>query len=136
MRFWFKPRYITLSEEIPFKEKRELEQSIANVLVPVLPPESFVRRLRQDIVAEAARQQAAKTAVAPGASEQRMPRILRIIGLVGGGILYVVGGIAVWLLWRHSDEEGPAHVGVVPSATDSKRPPATTAATTAALSTS
>jgi hypothetical protein len=135
MRFWFKPKYITLSEEIPFEEKRVLEQSIAKVLVPVLPPESFVRRLRHDLVAEAERQQATKAASdGAGAFEQRMsrriPRILRVIGLVGGGILYVVGGVVVWLLWRNSDELEPARGKVAPPATDSKRSP------TAALSTS
>lgn len=131
MRFWFKPKYITLSEEIPFEEKRVLEQSIAKVLVPVLPPESFVQRLRHDLVAEAERQQATTaTPEGVGASEQRIPRILRVIGLVGGGILYIVGGVVVWLLWRNSDEQEPAHGKVARPVTDSKRPP------TAALSTS
>ncbi len=119
MRFWFKPRYITLSEEIPFEEKRALEQSIANVLIPVLPSEAFVRRLHRDLVAEAERQQAASTA-----SEQRTPRILRLVGLVGGGILYVIGGVVVWLLWRHSDERERAQVNIGTSTTESQRPSA------------
>jgi hypothetical protein len=114
MRFWFKPRYIILSEEIPFEEKHALEKSIANVLVPVLPSDAFVRRLRQDLVAEAERQQTAE--------EVSESRILRVIGLVAGGILYVVGGVAVWLLWQHSDDGESSRTNIKTATTDSKRP--------------
>lgn len=114
MRFWFKPRYITLSEGISFEEKRALEKSIANVLVPILPSDAFVRRLHRDLVAEAERQRAAE--------EVSEPRILRAIGFVAGGILYVIGGVAVWLLWRHSDDGEPTRANIKTATPDSKRP--------------
>jgi hypothetical protein len=80
--------YIVLQENIPAEEEQALGQMVARAMPPVAPPATFVEQLRRDLVAEACCHYDV---------EQRRHRMTRAVGLVGGGVLSVVGGVALWL---------------------------------------
>ncbi len=78
-------------------EQAALERALPQVLVVVAPSDKFVAQLGQHLT-EAARREAA--------AEQRRDRQLRTAGLVGG-VVSVLGGLVVWLLWRRLHPKAP-----------------------------
>jgi hypothetical protein len=84
-------KYIILGESFLPREKQALEHSISVALVPASPSEFFVSDLEQQLIDEAKRHQQDQQALLQG---------LRVVGLIGGGLLSVVGGVLMWLLWR------------------------------------
>ncbi len=83
----FKPRYITLQDSLSEQEQAQLAQAITAALPPQQPSEAFVRELERRLLL-AARRQAAMTV-----ARHEQPRL----GIIGGGMISVVGGLAVWL---------------------------------------
>ena len=81
--------YIVLQENLPAEEEQALGQAVASAMPPVAPPAAFVEQLGSDLVAEARRHYDV---------EQRRHRVTRTVGWVGGGVLSIVGGVALWLL--------------------------------------
>jgi hypothetical protein len=81
--------YIVLQENLPAEEEQALGQVVARAMPPVAPPVAFVEQLGSDLVAEARRHYDV---------EERRHRVTRTVGWVGGGVLSVVGGVALWLL--------------------------------------
>jgi hypothetical protein len=90
--------YIVLQEHIPAEEEQALGQIVARAIPPVAPPAVFVEQLGRDLVAEACRHYDV---------EQRRHRVTRTVGLVGGGVLSVVGGVALWLLVQRKRTVAP-----------------------------
>ncbi|MBN1875893.1 MAG: hypothetical protein JXA33_16845 [Anaerolineae bacterium] len=80
---------------ISLEEQGKLHHAIVNVLPPVSPTESFVTQLEQALLKEGR----SLPALSPSLS------LLQTIGLVLGGILPIVGGIAAWVLWRRRQRE-------------------------------
>jgi hypothetical protein len=81
-------RYIVLQESMPAEEEQVVGQVVVRTLPPVAPPAAFVEQLGSDLVAEARRHYDV---------EQRRHRVTRTVGWVGGGVLSVVGGVALWM---------------------------------------
>jgi len=81
-------RYIVLQENIPAEEEQALGQVVVRTMPPVAPPTAFVEQLGSDLVAEARRHYDV---------EQRRHQVTRTVGWVGGGVLSVVGGVALWM---------------------------------------
>ncbi|MGC9393548.1 MAG: hypothetical protein ACP5J4_01690 [Anaerolineae bacterium] len=82
-------RYIVLQENLPAEEEQALGQLVTRAMPPVAPSDAFVEQLGSDLVAEARRHYDV---------EQHRHRVTRTVGLVGGGVLSIVGGVALWLL--------------------------------------
>jgi hypothetical protein len=81
--------YVVIQENVPPREERAIERAVVTVLPPVQPSQAFVQQLGADLLEEARRQREA---------EQQSNQTLRIFGMVGGGLLSVIGGMALWLL--------------------------------------
>lgn len=92
-------QYIVLQENIPAEEEQALGQYVARVMPPVVPAAAFVEQLGSDLVAEARRHYDV---------EQRRHRVTRTVGLVGGGVLSVVGGVALWWFVQRKRADAPA----------------------------
>ncbi len=91
----FKPRYITLQDELTEQDQVMLEQAISTSLPRMIPSDTFVRELESRLLAEARRRQTVMTVAKHDHSH---------LGIIGGGLLSVVGGLAVWLyLNAHKD---------------------------------
>ena len=91
-------RYIVLQENIPAEEEQALGQVVVHTMPPVAPPAAFVEQLGSDLVAEARRHYDV---------EQRRHHLTRTVGWVGGGVLSVVGGVALWLFVQRKREGVP-----------------------------
>jgi len=100
-------RYIVLQESIPAEEEQVLGQVVAHAMPSVAPPAAFVEQLGDDLVAEARRHYDV---------EQRRHRVTRTVGWVGGGVLSVVGGVALWFFVQRKRGGVEGAPGVVPPA--------------------
>lgn len=97
MRFKSKA-YIVLQEDMSPEAEEALGQAVVDALPPVLPPRAFVNELGCNLVAEARRRQD---------TEQQRHHVARTVGIVGGGVLSVVGGFAIWFfVQRHQKDDG------------------------------
>jgi hypothetical protein len=83
-------KYVVLQDHVPLREQRAVERAIISILPPVHPARAFVEQLNQDLVTEARRQYETRAA--------KTNQTLSFLGLFSGGVLSVVGGIAIWLL--------------------------------------
>lgn len=90
--------YIVLQENIPAEEEQALGRGVAHAMPPVAPPAAFVEQLGSDLVAEARRHYDV---------EQRHHQVTRTVGWVGGGVLSVMGGVALWLFVQRRREGAP-----------------------------
>jgi len=90
--------YIVLQESVPAEKEHVLEQVVVHALPPVAPPATFVEQLGSDLVAEARRHYDV---------EQRRHRVTRTVGWLGGGVLSVVGGVALWLFVQRKRTPAP-----------------------------
>jgi len=90
----FKTDYVVLQEMLPPQEQTAAEQALQEVLVPIAPSRAYVTRLGQDLKVAARSKQAAKQSWLP-------------LGVVGGGLLSLVGGLILWLLVQHDEQESP-----------------------------
>jgi hypothetical protein len=96
-------KYIILQDLIPVEEQWAIERAVIQVLPMVKPSQHFVAQLSEDLLAEAMRQSAG---VRQQATRQRnTAQLLKLLGLLGGGLISVIGGMSIWLLVRRSDEE-------------------------------
>ena len=86
-------RWIELpaAPELALEEERRIAETAAQFMIPTAPTSQFVSRLGQQL-ADAARREIE--------SRHRREQGLRIAGIVGGGVLSVAGGVALWLLLR------------------------------------
>lgn len=101
--------YIVLQEDLSSEEEEALGQAVADVLPPVAPPRAFVNELGRNLVAEARRRQD---------TEQQRHHVARTVGIVGGGVLSVVGGVAIWLfVQRHQKDNGVKIAAPAPAPT-------------------
>ena len=102
--------YIVLQENIPAEEEQALGQIVARAMPPIVPPAAFIEQLGSDLVAEARRHYDV---------EQRRHRVTRTVGWVGGGVLSVVGGVALWWLVQRKRAEttgaSPSPVAAYPA---------------------
>jgi len=90
-------KYISLGEGLLPREQQALEHSIRVALAPASPSEFFVSDLEQQLIDEAKQHQQDQQALLQG---------LRVVGFIGGGLLSIVGGVLMWLLWRrHQTQE-------------------------------
>ncbi|MBN2392700.1 MAG: hypothetical protein JXR84_18360 [Anaerolineae bacterium] len=90
--------YIVLQENLPAEEEQALGQAVADAMPPVATPAAFVEQLGRDLVAEARRHYDVT---------QRRHRVTRTVGLVGGGVLSVVGVVALWLFVQRKRTVSP-----------------------------
>jgi len=97
-------KYVVLQEHVPLREQHAIERAVVSVLAPVHPTRAFVEQLNQDLVAEAWRQYETRAA--------KTNQTLSFLGLFGGGVLSVVGGIAIWLLVQREHEKTGADLSV------------------------
>lgn len=88
-------------QDLPSPEEEALGRAVRRALPPVAPSRRFVEALHRGLVAEAGRQHAA---------ERQFNQSMRALGLLGGGLLSIVGGVAVWALWqrRHGQTQPKA----------------------------
>ncbi len=100
-------RYIVLQESMPAEEEQALRQVVVCDMPPVVPSPAFVEQLGSDLVAEARRHYDV---------EQRRHRVTWTVGLVGGGALSVVGGVALWFFVWRKRAIAPSPVAVSPVA--------------------
>ena len=98
--------YIVLQESIPAEEELVVVQAVALAMPPVAPPAAFVEQLGSDLVAEARRHYDV---------EQRRHQVTRTVGWVGGGVLSVVGGVALWLFVQRKREGAPGMAATPPA---------------------
>jgi hypothetical protein len=90
--------YIVLQESISVDEEEALKQAAVNALSPVSPPHAFVEDLGRNLIAEARRRQD---------TQQQRHHVARTVGIVGGGVLSVVSGFAIWFfVQRHQKQNG------------------------------
>lgn len=89
-------------------EQLALEKAMAAALTSGVPSERFVAHLGQQLAETARREQLA---------QQRREERLRTAGLFGlvGGIFSLLGGLAVWLLWRQRRKEGAPASKLLPA---------------------
>jgi hypothetical protein len=92
-------QYIVLQEDVSVKEEQALAYCVAHAMPSVAPAAAFVEQLGSDLVAEARRHYD---------MEQRRHRVTRTVGLVGGGVLSVVGGVALWWFVQRKRTDAPA----------------------------
>ena len=90
--------YIVLQENIPAEEEQALGRVVVYTMPPVTPPAAFVEQLGSDLVAEARRHYDV---------EQRRHQVTRTVGWVGGGVLSVMGGVALWLFVQRKRAVAP-----------------------------
>lgn len=90
-------KYVVLQDYVPLREQRAIERAVVSALPPVHPTRAFVERLNQDLVADARQQYETRAA--------KTNQTLNLLGLFSGGVLSVVGGIAIWLLVQREHEE-------------------------------
>ncbi len=90
-------RYVILQDYVPLQEQQVIERAVVTVIPPVKPSQTFISQLSQDLVAEARRQEEAR--------RKSVNQALRIFGIAGGGILSVLGGIVLWLLFQQPRDE-------------------------------
>jgi len=90
-------RYVVLQEYIPPREQRAIRRAVVRVWPRVRPGRAFVEQLNRDLVMEAQRQY--------GARHTRGDKTLSFLGLFSGGVLSVVGGLAIWLLVQKDHEK-------------------------------
>jgi hypothetical protein len=89
-----------IKEELTLREQRVLEKSIAEALSPMHEPQAqFVEELEQDLILEAERQLAKQ-------------RLLRTLGIVGGGVLTVVAGVVGFVLLRRQQQDKVSESGL------------------------
>ena len=90
--------YIVLQENISSEEEAALKQAVKDALPVVFPSRAFVAELGRNLVAEARQRQD---------TEQQRHQVARTVGIVGGGVLSVVGGFAIWFfMQRHQKHNG------------------------------
>ena len=94
--------YIVLQEDLSSEEENALGQAVVDALPPVAPPRAFVTELGRNLVAEARRRQE---------TEQQRHHVARTVGLVGGGVLSVVGGFAIWFFMHRHQKDNGAKIG-------------------------
>ncbi len=99
-------KYVVLQDHVPLREQRAIERAVVSVLPPLRPARAFVEQLNQDLVAEAWRQYSIRAA--------KTNQTLSFLGLFSGGVLSVVGGIAIWLLVQREHEKGRTELPVSP----------------------
>ncbi len=87
MKWWSETRNLIL-QDLPSSEEEALGRAVRAALPYAAPSRRFVEALHRGLVAEAAHQQ--------GAERQ----FLRTLGFLGGGLLSIVGGVAIWALWQ------------------------------------
>jgi len=80
-------RYIVLQESIPASEHQKMERALAAVLLRVPPAKTFVERLGDALIAEAGLRYA---------RYQQHRQTLRMLSVIGGSVLSIVGGVLVW----------------------------------------
>lgn len=95
---YFRKTYIQLGQNIPLYERKTLEHSISTALRPAMPNATFVSELEQELIAKAERHYRNQVNALQG---------LRVIGLIGGGVLSIVGGVLMVVLWRQRQTENP-----------------------------
>ncbi len=95
----FKQKYIRLGEGLLPNEQQALERVIEETFAPVLPSELYVSELEQELVETAKRQYEI---------QQHMEQGLHVMGWIGGGLLSIVGGVLMWLLWRQHRIKKPS----------------------------
>ena len=83
-------KYVVLQEDMPVREQRAMERAVVTVLSPVEPSRMFVHQLAYDLVEEAKHKD----------DDRQQIYATRILGLIGGGLLSIVGGLVVWILVR------------------------------------
>lgn len=89
--------YIVLQENFSSEEEAALGRVVDAWPSPP-PPRAFVDELGRNLVAEARRRQD---------MAQQRHQVARTVGLVGGGVLSVVGGFAIWFfVQRHQKQNG------------------------------
>lgn len=93
--------YIVLQESLSVDEENALQRAVVKALPPVFPPQAFVEDLGRNLIAEARRRQD---------TQQQRHHVARAVGIVGGGVLSVVGGFAIWFFvqrhQRHQRDNG------------------------------
>ena len=99
-------KYVVLQEHVPLREQRAIERAVVSVLPPARPARAFVEQLNRDLVADARRQYEIRAA--------KTNQTLNLLGLFSGGVLSVVGGIAIWLLVQREHEETGTDLPVPP----------------------
>jgi hypothetical protein len=87
----------TKPEVFGLAEQAELEGALANAMFVAAPSDQFVTQLGQHLA-----QAAKREAEAERLREQR----LRTASVVGG-VVSVLGGLVVWLLWRKRHNKAP-----------------------------
>jgi hypothetical protein len=95
---YFRKTYIQLGQNIPTYERQNLERSISAALKPAMPNATFVSELEHELIAEAERHYKNQVNAMQG---------LRVVGLIGGGLLSIVGGVLMVLLWQQRKTENP-----------------------------
>jgi len=94
-------RYVVLQEYVPLKQQRAIARAVVTVWPRIRPSRAFVDQLSRDLATEAHRQVIAH--------HSKGDRTLNFLGLFSGGVLSVVGGLAIWLLvQRDQDKAGNA----------------------------
>jgi len=89
-------KYVVLQDYVPLREQRAIQRAVVSVLPPVHPTRAFIVQLNQDLVADARRQYETRAA--------KTNQTLNLLGLFSGGVLSVVGGIAIWLIVQREHE--------------------------------
>ena len=93
------------TDDLTPAEEDRLGEAVTEVLASVTPTAAFVTNLGQQLAQATQRELE---------SQKRREQGLRIAGLVGGGVISIVGGLAVWLIWQkqhHADgQPGPRPV--------------------------
>ncbi|MCJ7548702.1 MAG: hypothetical protein MUQ30_03360 [Anaerolineae bacterium] len=90
-------KYVMLQDLVPLRDQRAIERAVVSVLPPVRPARAFIEQLNQDLVAEAWQHYETRAA--------KTNQTLSFLGLFSGGVLSVVGGIAIWLLVQREHEK-------------------------------
>ena len=97
-------KYVVLQDHVPLREQRAIKRAVVSVLPPLHPTRAFVEQLNQDLVAEAWRQYETRAV--------KTNQTLSFLGLFSGGVLSVVGGIAIWLLVQREHEKTSTDLSV------------------------
>lgn len=90
MKWWSETRNLIL-QDMPSPEEEALGRAVRTALPSVAPSRRFVETLHRDLMAAAARQREA---------ERQFDQSMRTLGLLGGGLLSLIGGVAIWALWQ------------------------------------
>jgi acyl-coenzyme A thioesterase PaaI-like protein len=98
-------KYVVLQDHVPLREQRAIERALVRVLPPVYPAQAFVEQLNQDLVEEARQQYATRMT--------KTNQTLNLLGIFSGGVLSVVGGITIWLLFQREHEKTESDLPVL-----------------------